>query len=72
MLRADTGRWVAEELLYRVPNEAAMETLSPALLESMPGMATSPAELLGLEVMRNVGAAQKAYTDAVIEITAAP
>ena len=71
VLRADTGKWVAENILYKVPNQAAMEALDPSLLESFPNMAMSPADLLGLEAMRDIGRAQKDYTRAVTEITAA-
>jgi len=70
VLRADTGQWVAENILYKVPNKAAMEVLDSGLLESFPSMAMSPAELLELEAMRDIGRAQKAYTRAVTEITA--
>jgi hypothetical protein len=34
-------------------------------------MAMTPASLLALEAMRDIGGAQKAYTRAVTEITAA-
>ena len=70
VLRADTGKWVAENILYKVPNKAAMEALDPALFKSYPNMGMSPADLLGLEAMRDIGRAQKAYTRAVTEITA--
>ena len=71
VLRADTGKWVAENILYKVPNKAAMDALDGGLLESFPNMAMSPADLLELEAMRDIGQAQKAYTRAVTEITAA-
>jgi spermidine/putrescine transport system substrate-binding protein len=71
VLRADTGKWVAENILYKVPNKAAMDVLDKSLLEAFPNMAMSPADLLQLEAMRDIGQAQKAYTRAVTEITAA-
>jgi spermidine/putrescine transport system substrate-binding protein len=71
VLRADTGQWVAENILYKVPNKAAMDALDKSLLEAFPNMAMSPADLLQLEAMRDIGQAQKAYTRAVTEITAA-
>lgn len=71
VLSAETGRWVAENILYKVPNRAAMEALDPKLFESYPNMAMKPAELLALEHMRDIGKGQKAYTRAVTEITAA-
>jgi len=70
VLRADTGKWVAENILYKVPNKTAMEGLDPSLMESFPNMAMAPADLLTLEAMRDIGKAQKAYTRAVTEITA--
>lgn len=71
VLRADTGRWVAENILYKVPNKAAMEALDKALFESYPNLGMSPADLLEQEAMRDIGRAQRAYTRAVTEITAA-
>ncbi|MGI9334082.1 MAG: polyamine ABC transporter substrate-binding protein [Gammaproteobacteria bacterium] len=71
VLRADTGRWVAENILYKVPNRAAMQALDPGLLESYPNMAMTPDELLALEHLRDIGKGHKAYTRAVTEITAA-
>ena len=71
VLRADTGKWVAENILYKVPNKAAMDALDPSLLQTYPNMAMTPASLLQLEAMRDIGGAQKAYTRAVTEITAA-
>ena len=70
VLRADTGKWVAENILYKVPNKAAMDALDPSLLTAYPNMAMTPASLLQLEALRDIGAAQKAYTRAVTEITA--
>jgi len=71
VLRADTGKWVAENILYKVPNKAAMDALDPSLLKTYPNMAMTPASLLELEALRDIGSAQKAYTRAVTEITAA-
>ena len=71
VLRVDTGTWVAENILYKVPNKAAMEGLDKGLFDSFPNMNMSPAQLLEQEAMRDIGQAQKAYTRAVTEITAA-
>ena len=70
VLRADIGRWVAENILYKVPNKAAMEALDSALFTQFPNLAMTPAQLLRQEAMRDIGQAQKAYTRAVTEITA--
>lgn len=71
VLDADTHKWVAENILYKVPNQAAMDSIDKSLFESFPNMAMSPGDLLKLEHMRDIGQAQKAYTRAVTEITAA-
>jgi spermidine/putrescine transport system substrate-binding protein len=70
VLRADVHKWVAENILYKVPNKAAMEAVDKSLFDAFPNMAMSPADLLKLEAMRDIGMAQKAYTRAVTEITA--
>ena len=69
VLRAETGQWVAENILYKTPNRAAMENLDPALFEQFPNLAITPAQLLSQEQMLDVGKAQKAYARAVTEIT---
>ncbi len=70
VLGADVGSWVASNILYKVPNKAAMDGLDPALLEQFPNMAISPADLLSQEQMRDLGDAQKAYTRIVTEVMA--
>lgn len=64
-------KWVAENILYKVPNQAAMEAIDKGLVDAFPNMGMSPSDLLQLEHMRDIGQAQKAYTRAVTEITAA-
>jgi len=70
ILGAETGTWVVENIMYKVPNKAAMEALDPAMLEAYPNLAITPADLLKQEQLRDLGATQKAYTKAVSEITA--
>ena len=70
ILSADNGKWVAENILYKVPNKAAMEALDPALVKTYPNLAIAPADMMKQEQLRDLGAAQKAYTKAVTEITA--
>ena len=48
-----------------------MDSIDKSLFETFPNMGMSPSELLNLEAMRDIGQAQKAYTRAVTEITAA-
>jgi spermidine/putrescine transport system substrate-binding protein len=62
---------VAENILFKVPNKAAMESLDPALLEQFPNMAMTPAELLEQEAVQNLGDGQQAFTDAVSRVKAA-
>lgn len=72
MLAKENHAWVAENILYKVPNQAAMAGLSPELLKQYPNLSTSPAELMKLEQLRDVGGdTQKAYTRAVTEVMAA-
>jgi len=69
VLGADTGQWVVENIMYKVPNEAAMKNIDPAMLESFPNLAMTPEELMQGEQLRDLGETQKAYTKAVTEIT---
>ena len=71
VLGAEVGKWVAENILYKVPNQAAMEALDPSLIETFPNLGMKPAELLKLEQLRDLGKAQKTYAKAVSEIMAA-
>jgi spermidine/putrescine transport system substrate-binding protein len=71
VLRPETGQWVASNILYKVPNRAAMESLDPALVQQFPNLGMKPADLLKFEELRDLGSAQKAYTRAVTEITSA-
>jgi len=69
ILRPEVHRWVAENILYKVPNKAAMDGLDPALLKQYPNLAITPAELLKFEQMRDLGDAQKLWSKTVTEIT---
>jgi spermidine/putrescine transport system substrate-binding protein len=71
ILDAENHRWAAENILYKVPNQAAMEGLDPATLTKYPNMAITPAQLLTYEQLRDVGEAQRAYSRVVTEIMAA-
>jgi spermidine/putrescine transport system substrate-binding protein len=70
ILSPEVGVWVAENILYKVPNAAAMEALDPALIEAFPNLGMTPAELFENEVMRDVGDALPTYTDIVQQVTA--
>jgi len=70
ILSAETGQWVVENILYKVPNKVAMEAVSDELYATYPNLSIKPAELMQAEQLRDLGDAQKAYTRAVTEITA--
>ncbi|MDP2119126.1 MAG: spermidine/putrescine ABC transporter substrate-binding protein [Hoeflea sp.] len=71
ILDAENHRWAAENILYKVPNQPAMEGLDASLIEAYPNLAMTPAELLKLEQLRDLGEAQRAYSRIVSEIKAA-
>jgi spermidine/putrescine transport system substrate-binding protein len=71
VLKADVGTWVASNILYKVPNKAAMEALDPALVQQYPNLGLSPADLIKFEAMKDVGETQKLYSKTVSEIMAA-
>ncbi len=71
VLGADTGKWVVENIMYKVPNKAAMDAIDPAMATSYPNIAIPPADLMKGELLRDLGAAQKDYTKAISEIMAA-
>jgi spermidine/putrescine transport system substrate-binding protein len=71
VLRPDVGVWVASNILYKVPNKAAMAALDPALVTQFPNLGIAPAELVKYEQLRDLGAGQKAFARAVTEVMAA-
>jgi spermidine/putrescine transport system substrate-binding protein len=71
VLRADNGKWVVENIMYKTPNKAGMEAIDKSMLEKYPNMAITPAELLKYEQLRDLGEGQKAFSKTVTEILAA-
>ena len=71
ILDADNHRWAAENILYKVPNEAAMAGVDASLIETYPNMGMAPADMLKFEQLRDVGASQRDYSRIVSEIKAA-
>jgi spermidine/putrescine transport system substrate-binding protein len=69
VLRPDVHAWVANNILYKVPNQKAMETLDPALITQYPNIGMTPADLMKEEQLRDLGDGQKLYTQTVTEIT---
>lgn len=70
ILDADNHRWAAENILYKVPNEAAMAGVDASLIETFPNMGMAPEDMLQFEQLRDVGAAQRDYSRIVSEIKA--
>ena len=70
VLKAENGAWVPANILYKVPNKAAMEALDPALITQFPNLGITPDELLSQEQLRDLGAGQKAFSKTVTEILA--
>ena len=70
MLEEQTHRWAAENILYKVPNEAAMSGLDPSLIETFPNMGITPEQLLSYEQLRDVGDSQRDYSRIISEILA--
>ncbi|MBU6277621.1 MAG: spermidine/putrescine ABC transporter substrate-binding protein [Actinomycetales bacterium] len=61
--------WVAENILYKVPNKAAMDAVGAELAKSFPNMGTTPAELLKGESLVDLGDAGPMYTKIATEVT---
>ena len=70
VLKADVQSWVAENILYKVPNKAAMDLLDPAIYEQYPNMAMTPEDLLKEETIVDLGEYSTEYTRLATEIAA--
>lgn len=70
ILEPEIHTWVVENILYKVPNQAAMEALDPALAEQFPTLAITPEELLEQEVLVDIGDAASLYTEIATEVAA--
>lgn len=62
--------WVAENILYKVPNKAAMDAVGASLAEAYPNMGYTPADLLQQETIVDLGEDSVKYTDLATEVTA--
>ena len=71
VLDAENHRWAAENILYKVPNEAAMAGIGEDLIASFPNMGMAPADMLKFEQLRDVGAAQRDFSRLVSDNKAA-
>jgi spermidine/putrescine transport system substrate-binding protein len=70
ILDADTHKWVAENILYKVPNKPAMDAVGAGLAASYPNMGMTPSELLKGEGLLDLGEAGPNYTKIATEVTA--
>jgi spermidine/putrescine transport system substrate-binding protein len=61
--------WVAENILYKVPNQAAMDAVGAALAATYPNMGYTPADLLQQETIVDLGEDSVKYTDLATEVT---
>ena len=71
VLKADNGKWVVENIMYKTPNKAGMEAIDQTMLTTYPNMAIAPADLLKYEQLRDLGDGMKAFSKTVSEIMAA-
>ena len=55
ILDPEVHSWVVENILYKVPNEAAMEMIDPSLVKTYPNLGMTPAELLEQEELVDLG-----------------
>lgn len=70
ILDPEVQTWVAENILYKVPNQAAMEALDPALIESYPTLGITVDELFEQEVIVDLGEDSLKYVDLNSEVLA--
>lgn len=70
VLAPENHKDVAELVLYKVPNPAAMELVDPELLTAFPNLAMTPAELLAGEELVDLGDDAAAYTEIVTRVVA--
>ena len=71
ILDPEIGTWVAENILYNVPNQKAMEALDPALLEQFPSLNITPAELTEQEAIVDLGEFSTQFTRLNTEVLSA-
>lgn len=68
ILEPEVQSWVVENILYKVPNKAAMEQIDPALLEQYPTLAMTVEELTSQEALEDLGSAATDYTRLVTDV----
>ncbi len=71
ILNPDTHTWVVENILYKAPNQAAMEQLPAELYEQYPNLNITVEELFEQEALVDVGDAAPLYTQISTELSVA-
>ncbi|WP_353808543.1 polyamine ABC transporter substrate-binding protein [Agromyces sp. SYSU T00194] len=70
ILDPEVQTWVAENILYKVPNQAAMDALDPSLVEAYPTLGITVDELTEQEVIVDLGDDTVKYVDLNAEVLA--
>lgn len=70
ILDPEVQTWVAENILYKVPNQVAMEALDPELIEAFPTLGITVDELMQQETIIDLGADTVKYVDLNAEVLA--
>ncbi|TNC35676.1 polyamine ABC transporter substrate-binding protein [Mumia zhuanghuii] len=69
LLEPENGAWAAENILYNVPNQKAMDLLPAELKAQYPPLQVTAEELLKGESLTDLGEAATLYSQLVTEIT---
>jgi spermidine/putrescine transport system substrate-binding protein len=70
VLQPEVHSWVVENILYKVPNQAAMEEIDPSLIEAFPNLGMTVTELFEQEEMVDLGEDAPMYTEMATTVTA--
>ena len=71
ILDPEIGTWVAENILYKVPNKVAMEGLDPELVTQYPSLGITPEELAKQEAIVDLGEFSTSFTKFNTEVLSA-
>lgn len=72
ILRPEVHAWVPENVLYGVPDQAAMELVAPALRERFPSLSIAPSDLVAQELLADVGSDVRARMAEIAAAVEAP
>ncbi len=70
ILDPEIHTWVVDNILYKVPNKAAMDAIDPSLVETFPNLGMTSEELFAGEQLVDLGEAAPMYTQIATEIAA--